>query len=169
MKIEIADATEQQLYEFATVHLGLDVPEGKGKNAVAVHMRKAGYKGSAIEIPDAPAAALQEPRQPDAIPSGKILETDLTGKIVTVLLPEQEGEMDMEFVSVNGNGMYIRRGQPSPIKYEYFRVLQDAKKIVYEQTERDGLGAPRAVSAYPIQIIDMDPEVRAFMQQQRAA
>jgi hypothetical protein len=167
MKVDIADATDAQLFQFATERLNLDVQDGAGRGAIVALMTKAGYKDTTIEVPDAPRAPVQA-RTKSAPKGGPIRESDLTGKMVTVLLPEQEGELEMEFVSVNGSAMYIRRGVPSEIKYEYFCVLQNAKKMVYDQTERDGLGTPRLVSAYPIQILDMDPDVRAFMQQQRA-
>lgn len=159
----LKDGTADQIAGHARTSLGLDVPEGMSAPEVLALIRRAGID------PDALTLAVEAPRRgrppkAEATPaaSGDVEEGSLVDMYVTIILPEVDGEPEMEPVSVDGRAMYIRRGQESRIRYPYYAALREARRFVYSSDERRGLTSRREVQAIPLQIIEMPPEVRAF-------
>lgn len=164
--IALEDATQAQLATFAHT-LGLEVNDTHSKSAIIGIILSSGYDGKTLDVEDDKPKA-QKPRAKADAPVVIEHERDLIGLPVTILINQVEGEMEMEFVGVNGVGMYIQRGIPQTIKYEYFAVLESAKKTIYPATERDGLGEAKQIPALPFTVLEMDPRIAAWRAQKAA-
>ena len=158
----LKEGTAGEIADHARTALGLDVPDGMSKSEVLALIQRAGIDANTLTLADKPnrTKAAKAGAEPDA--SGVIEEGSLIDLHVTIILPEVEGEPEMEPVSVEGRAMYIRRGEESRIRYPYYAALRDARKFSYSSDERRGLTGRREVQAVPIQIVEMPPEVRRF-------
>lgn len=149
-RIPIASASAEQLRDFATLTLGIDVHPNSNAAAIRGKMGAAWDKDYIdIEESDAPAAVVRT-TPPDEIPE--------TGKrdaqLVELLIPVQEeaGGKDNVPLSVNGRVMLVPRGKPVKIRRPYFEVLARAVRVVYDQ-DREGNMLPRFVPQYPYTLI----------------
>jgi hypothetical protein len=160
MKIQIADATATQLSNFARIHHGLDdVAPTKGREHIVARLAAVGFTEDAIEVPDPHPAPVPAQTHPAAAPSGNkrrmvkitILEQDIPGST--------EGKEPVK-VSVNGSAMYIPRGKPVDIPYEYFHALQNASYRQFDlpPDAYTPLGEARDVPRFPITVHQIDPE-----------
>jgi hypothetical protein len=164
--ITFSEATQAQLATFAHA-LGLEVNDTNSKSAIIGIIKSSGHDGDTLEVEDDKPKAVRKASKVDA-PEVPERESDLVGLPVTILLPSDETAPDMEFIGVNGVGMYIQRGIPQTIKYEYFAVLEACKKTVYTATERDGLGDAKVIPGIPFQVLEMDPRIAAWRMKKAA-
>ena len=165
--ISFSEATQAQLATFAQT-LGLEVNERHSKADILGIIKSSGHDGDTLEVEDDKPKVSRKTVKAEA-PEMPEHERDLVGLPVTIIINQVEGENDMEFVGVNGVGMFIQRGIPQTIKYEYFAVLESCKKTIYRATERDGLGEATQVPGLPYSVIDMDPRIAAWRSRKAAA
>ena len=145
-QIPIHDASATQLAEFATKNLGLDVNFRMGAAAIRAALSTAGYDETFITVEEpeaapAPVSATADPAKPR--------------KYVEVLIAAEDkpGGSDPVPVGLNGRVMWIERAKPQRIPLDYYRVLMDAKKKVYDPNPAGGLMPPREVPTYPATLL----------------
>lgn len=173
-KVKIADASVDQVRRFARVDLGLEIHENANKQGIVGKMREAGYSLDFVFIdaqaePPTPSGANLRPGGPRQIRPRIRVEN---GEEVRVLDPETKepqsevclqvhtqdkpGGEEPVFISVNGRGMWVPRGETVWIPTSYAHVLENAKEEVYEPYNGEGNGGlrpPREVQSYPFSYI----------------
>jgi hypothetical protein len=141
--VRIDAAKLNELRHFAEVQMGLDVPEGAKIVQIRALLQQAGYTKDTIEVDDDVLVPATKPEA--AAASGKT-------KIIVATQEGPGGDRPI-FVSVNDRPMYVPRGEVVEIPNEFVHVLSNAKQIVYEATDAQGLGRAREVLTYPFQIV----------------
>lgn len=175
-RIALADATEAQMREFATNHLGLEVKPSDNASKLRVAIAKA-WSEPTIIVSEAGAAQAQteavsaKPKAAAPVRSSGALVPKDSHKDprVTLIVARQEGpggDRPVE-VAVNGTLILIPRGEPVTIAYRYYEALNNAVQTIYEQ-DRDGEVIGRDVHAYPFQVMAMPTpdEVSAWLASQ---
>ncbi|WP_022727224.1 hypothetical protein [Fodinicurvata sediminis] len=151
-KIPIAEATEQQLRDFAESYLGISVPHNTKLETLRAKVSQAWTKDEIIvEVADAHQA--QEgtpppPATPEQQPPGK--------KQVRILIQrtDEPGGDEAVPIGVNGRVMLVPRGQEVDIPEDYYQVLKNAVTHRYEALPDGGINPePRKVPAYPFQVL----------------
>jgi hypothetical protein len=142
--IPINDASATQLAEFAVTNLGLDVTHRLGKDAIRAKMAAVGFDKDTIEI-DVPEVSV--PKAP--------VEGAAPRKYVEVLIATEErpGGSEPIPVGLNGRVMWIERAKPQRIPRDYYQVLLDAVKQVYDPNPAGGTMPPRNVPTYPVSLL----------------
>ncbi len=79
-------------------------------------------------------------------PSNKMVEIFIDTR-------EEPGGDSPVWISCNGQGIWIPRGQNAMIRYKFVHILENAVQTVYEQTEENGPMVPREVPAYPWRLV----------------
>lgn len=163
-KIDIGEATLEQLRAFATAYLGLEVKPQTNRDGLRGLIRQAGYEAAFIfTMPEqTQPGAHTRPEGPMNVrprlrADGKPSIDSATGKPeneVRVIIHVQDKAGGDEPVSLNPNGrtMYVPRGEAHWIPDAHHEVLKNAKELVYEEYTGDGLGGlktPREVQSYP--------------------
>lgn len=148
--IKLAAATDAQLRQFATETLGLQVSAIEGPAKLRARIAQVYDKdeitlGVAAQLaqgqrPTAPAAA---PAVPDEEPMERII----------INKTEETGGADPVWVSVNGRGLWIPRGETCTVRKRYVDVLRNAVRTMYEQPEGPkGPLVAREVPSYPFTV-----------------
>lgn len=160
-------ATEEALRAHA-IALGLDADETTPRDLLIVTIRQAGFGDRAVPTVEQTPRKAKAPRPApvsdpdDAEPHGDDERALLDRAMITVLLPESDTAPEMEFVSVQGTALYIKRGTPQAIRFPFYVALRNAKRIAYAPSERNGLGPARTVPALPFSVLDMPEIVRRW-------
>lgn len=165
-KIDILEASDDQLREFATTAQGLDVTDAKSRADLLAILGPAWDQDYILVddvTPDTGAAAVPTPqvsytagnRDDGPMVKFKILQTDMPG-----------GKHPAH-PSVNGRMLVMQRNMLIEAPYAYFLDLQNAKVGVIEQG-RDQQGAdggmrpgdmtPTEVTNYPLSEVTMPPQ-----------
>jgi hypothetical protein len=149
--VKLADATDAQLRQFASDHLGLTLQSLERGAPLRAKIQAAWDKDEiTLALPDAP-AALQTGAAPT--PADAPAEAE---RMVTILIQktdDAEGAQPV-WVSVNGRGMFIERGKPQTIKERFLKALQNAVRTVYAQPDgATGEMVATEVPSYPYSII----------------
>lgn len=165
MKIRLEDATATQLSRFAWDTYGLEVPHTKGRENIIAQLQRVGFDAEEIDIAgEAPPVAGQTG---NTLPPD-VERTDTKRRMVRITIAEQdipgssEGKEPVK-VSVNGKLMYVTRGKPVDIPYEYYEVLEHAKFRQFDEApdEFTALGEARHVPRFPITVHRIDEPVAA--------
>lgn len=158
-QIKIEDASREQLHQFAELVLGVELT-GQPQKATLL-AKISSIQPDRTEIPNLAAPVVP---QPSADKSGGHFyvkdesKLDADGKprrFAKILVHTSNGPGGEEpvFVSVNGRGMWIPRGEEVEVGAEYIGALQNAVRDVYDPTtdplNQRGLSAPRKVQSYP--------------------
>jgi hypothetical protein len=155
-KIAIGEATAEQLREFATVALGLELGGRENKQMLAGKIAEA-WAQDHILISDAKApipTGGPSPvggafnRRPREAPGGEEGEFEVR---IVIQTTDRPGGDEPVPVGVNGRMMWIPRGEPVWVPEKYVAVLNAAEEHVFEEY-KEGLGGlkkPRAVKSYP--------------------
>ena len=183
-EIPIEEAAPEQLRAFANDVLGLGLPTHTKDETVLARIKTC-WKPDYITAPSEPGAPVQaeaapaeeRPAPPSAkqaeaapqppkvpVPAGRELKSDRPGSSikdpkVSLIINEQPGpggKRDV-FVSVNGSGMMIPRGEYVSVPYRYYLVLGNAILTHWEQ-EDDGELTAHDVPNYPFQVRTHPPE-----------
>lgn len=149
--VKLSDATDAQLRQFATEVLGLPVPNAERGAALRARIASV-YDKDEIALPEAPQPAQgRRPTASAADPAAGEEEPMLT---IIINKTEEAGGADPVWVSVNGRGMWIPRGERCKVKKRYVDVLVNAVRTAYEQPEGPkGPMIAREVPAYPYSIL----------------
>lgn len=139
--ISIEDASATELADFAKTYWGIETSLREGKAKILSKLADAGFVANTIETDD------PKPIAPKA--TGK---EDSSSEYATILIPKQNGQPRLQFVSVNGVAMWIERGVPSRVKKHYVTMLNDAVEEIYEASN-DGLREPSYTPAIPFQVL----------------
>lgn len=175
--ITIDDATKDQLTTFAATYLGMTLDKTMTKAAMIAKIKQAWANDQIFvheEAPDEPIPQGAPPPKPanDNERGGMVAANDnqhithqlrsLGGKddpVVRIRLEPREDDDGGPglFVSVNGRGMILPRGQEIDIPYRYVEVLRNAVETRH-RPDADGTPIPRDVTAHPFQILSMPPQ-----------
>ncbi len=147
----LADATMPELRHFAEA---LCMPESP-KNILIETLRAkiaAQWDKDEIFIVE---EDLDQPTAESEAPS----EDDSPFDIIFIEKTEEVGGTEPVWVSVNGRGQWIPRGEEVQVRHPYTHVLENAVRTVYDQ-EPDAKGlpgemVPREVKAYPFRVIQL--------------
>lgn len=142
--IPINEATATQLAEFAVTNLGLDVTHRLGTAAIRAKMGATGFDKDTIEIEVPEVSAAKAP-----------VEGAAPRKYVEVMIATEErpGGAEPVPVGLNGRVMWIERAKPQRIPRDYYQVLMDAVKKVYDPNPEGGLMPARDVPTYPVSLL----------------
>jgi len=153
-RVEIADATADQLRQFGVVQLGLDLGGTENRRTMIGKLAEIGYNLDFINLVEVSATPVVN----DA-PSGAFntRENERGEREVRITIHKQDkpGGEDHVQVGVNGRLMLIPRGDPFFVPESYVEVLKHAVELVYPEYDpskndgRGGLDEPRKVHAYP--------------------
>jgi len=129
--ISVEDATATQLADYAQTIHGLDVTFREGKAKILSKLADAGWTEDSFETEQPEVTALAP------APEGK---GDVgADEYVTIMIPKEAGKPRLEFVSVNGTGIWIERGKSSRVRRRYHHALEIAQQEVFEPSN-EGLG-----------------------------
>jgi hypothetical protein len=171
--IPIAQANQKQLYEHATLVLGLDVKPGTRPDHILAKIRTVKpdiaevMAGDELALPIQPAApapahnvgalaAAEAARQSGGVEPGPGHHDDPRVHITIPETLDAGGDRDVA-VSVNGFQWLIRRNVETPVPYRVFEALQIAWQDLYEQKKPDSpTDRPetikRTVLSYPFNV-----------------
>lgn len=151
--IKLKDATDAQLREFATAHLGMSFGADDKTGTIRAAISAAWGKDEipvAEEGPEtAKPSAKKAQRTAGAAPEGKPKKVRLI-----VNATDDDGGDEAIQLGVNGKLMLVPRGEEVEIPYPYYEVLQNAITHRYEQLRDGGINpVPRKVPLYPYQVL----------------
>lgn len=150
----IAEATIDELRQFALIALGLEIEGTENRNVVLARMRDAGHnpdaEGYRIATFDHPSPAGnnkgdggREFREVEGHPDGGRWYVPIN----IAAAPVEGGDRPVP-VRVNGRTMLIPRGKRVMVPEEYVEAIRNASETVWDMTEH-GLSNPREVPSYP--------------------
>lgn len=144
-KIQIAQASKEQLRAFAETHLGIVMPPDAKTETLRAKVAAAWNKDEIVIQDDAPASTQPDRRAaPISAPDGKV-------KLIIQRTDDAGGDEPVP-VGVNGRVMLVPRGEEVEIPKPYFEVLKNAVKHIYEPLKDGGMNPiPRKVPMYPYQ------------------
>lgn len=160
-RVAIGEASDHDLRQFAVISLGLDVPPRETREKLIARI-KATYTADEIVLPKATdmrerldevarttRPVPEEQRDPEA-PD----EVEVRIKVHTA-----QNDAKPVWVSVNGRGLWVPRGESVWLKERYVAVLEQAEQLVYPEYDMSlngglgGLGEPSAVKLYPFSYV----------------
>lgn len=150
-KIPIATATKDELRAFA-LELGImNMPNNYNREHVLSRLRQHGFAGEEIEIED---VAADSPRIAlDRISKAAAEEGDTFVRL-NIHVSELEGGNDPVYVSCNGRGCLLPRGEDITIPTRLYESLKNAVMDVYDPLKEGGISTtPRKVPRFPHQVI----------------
>jgi len=153
-RIEIADATAEQLRQFGSIILGLQLGGTENRQTMIAKFSEAGYGPDFINLGDPATAPVGSPKEGGAFNSRLNERGDTEVRIVIHKQDKAGGEEPVP-VAVNGRSMWMPRGVPHLVPETYVEVLDHAIEKIYPEYDpsenggRGGLGEPRLVHAYP--------------------
>lgn len=176
MKKPIEECSADELRNFLTINLGVEVNKRWQKNVMISKIRDAGYVDDEITIVEthvhtsqminpmnhiinevahgADEDAMQDVAAPQKYDPRNLVTPP--GKRwyqrILIALSEEKGGQDDVTVGVNGILAQIRRGMPVDVPVEYVEALSRAVKLVYPESD-NGLETPRHVALYPYQVL----------------
>lgn len=190
-KINLKEASRDELFRFATEVLGLDVAKNASQTDIIGKIFLADPDLEHIERPAQPevlqqASDVLPPAQGssyDTRPQDQVqaagkraarLDTDSRNdRRVCIILQRQdlkngtkEGERP-KFVGVNGVGVLIPRGEPVIVAERYVNALRIATETVYEQDDQTGDVIEFDVPNTPFQVLDPAPQGAKVLNEQR--
>jgi hypothetical protein len=163
-KVALGDASRAELYQFVTVHLGIQVGDSATRDQLRTKAAEAGFSDKHKIDAIATDEAATKPAQPTevlasdkATPAGPNPDIEVEDPaeqymVIQVQRSELPGGDDPVFASVNGRGIWLPRGEPIKVKRKYVEALDHAVMDVYAETE-NGLAVPRRVHAYPFSVL----------------
>lgn len=152
--IEISEATDEQLREFANLTLGLSMPANTLRETVLSKLSQAWDKTFIFQSdPVHPQASAQEGDTP-----APVTEDQEPPEIPMVRIhineTEESGGRDPVPVGVNGKVMLIPRGKAVDIPETYYKVLNNAISHKFDPLPGGGIDPnPRTVPLYPHQLV----------------
>lgn len=152
--VRLADATIEEMREFATETLGLDLSPNPNTKADTIRARIA-------EAWDKPEITVKSRADVGPAPQGQAVDEAPAGGEPMVTLEiartdDVEGSQPV-WVAVNGRGMWIPRGERVTVKHRYYEVLKNAVRRVGEQ-QRSGEIVWREVQSYSFSVVTMPTE-----------
>lgn len=163
-KIPLAEASEAQLRDFAGRHLGMELPAGAKIETLRSKIRQA-WTQPDIHVLDEHTAFVggRSVSLGDGFGSHGFVSNGIEHfmfeangrKKVRVILnrSEEAGGSEPVQVGVNGKVMLVPRGEEVEIPVEYFEVLQNAVRHIFDPLKDGGLSEPRKVPMYPYQLL----------------
>lgn len=184
--IPLAEATVEQLRQFANGYLGLFFPPNTSEATIRAKIDAAWDKPTIAVMEadeDAPLFAEEDNAPKPAVASAptpaqplRPFALDVTSRgdpKVRLIVQEQAGPGGKRpvFVGVNGVSFTIPRGKEVEIPYRYYAALNDAIEDRHEQDEQTGEINTSRVPSYPFQIVMLPPqaEVDAWNEAKAAA
>lgn len=140
IKIALTDATRPQLFQFATVTLGLEIPNTANSAGIIGRIAAADPNITEFEIEEAEAAPVKESVGNVAKPAameGKLTTHYSDDPKVLVMIPSvhgKGGDRDVQ-IAHNGDIWLMKRDQEVALPYRAFIALKDAREMDYRQTE----------------------------------
>lgn len=176
-KIPLAEATTDQLREFAQTTLGISIhPSSKPETALTKINEAWDKDFILVSTPDLLADEAEQfdgfaPQVGGPLPVTAGQQPPKDG-YVRVLIPQSEapGGRDAVQLSVNGVAMLVARDKPSDIRYRYLEVLKNAVQAIYDPLPEGGISTtPRMVPTINFQILAYGKAVPDDDNERRAA
>jgi hypothetical protein len=151
--IRLVDATHAELSAFATQDLNLELPDAATRADIIELIKQSGHTAKSFELDD---MARRPVGMAARAPSGDL--DDYTHVKLTIAMQDIPGGREPVFVSVNGRGMFIPRGEPVEVARRYYEsALRDAVEVHYPETQeltrdRSALEAPIETPRFPITV-----------------
>jgi len=163
VKIAFSDATDNQLYDYVTGVLNLDVPQTASRAVLLSKLAQATTEQE-IEVevvekrkPGRPARDKADDAEDEddasvVVKSPEQLALERANEKIKIEIPIQPGAGGDEPVpvSVNGRVIFITRGEVVEVARKYVEVLDNAVQYIYPENDASVLGEPRRVPMYPI-------------------
>ncbi len=155
-RVEVEDATADQLRTFASQVLGIEIGGRENKPTMIGKMAEVGYAMSFINLPPSAPAPSGGPSQRGAFNtrvSDKVGEDGNLVKEIRIILhtKDEPGGDRAVPVSVNGKSMLIPRGTEEWVPEHFVEALDHAEEDIYDEYSEGlgGLKKPRTVKSYP--------------------
>lgn len=134
MHIPFNEATREQLFDYATNVLGLDVGQGTNNSRLIELIRKTNSGAQGIDV-----EATSEPIVRSAEITGPGRKAYSTDPTIEVNVNNQEGRGGDRPVpvSVNGDQILIRRNEWVKIPYRFYLAMMNAVQTTYEPITND--------------------------------
>lgn len=151
-RIELQDATAEQLRRFGATILGIEVSGRENREKMLAKFAEVNYGLGFITLPDEAPVPTGGPRADNAA-FNRRTNPDTGKEEVLILLHTEDkpGGDRAVAVGVNGSQMLIPRGEKVWVPEAYVEVLNNAEEYHYPEYD-DGLGGlkkPRVVKSYP--------------------
>lgn len=161
-QIAIAEASKEQLFQFAKGRLGLDVPLSITKSMLLAKISVAHDKDT-IDVPDvdeevdlnAPVLTPKGKRAPTSEEGSRLVSKGGKGDPLVEMTLHQSAEKDGKrpvFVAVNGVEILVPRGERIKLPYRYFHALENAIRTEGTWDEQSNEIIKTEVPAYPFLI-----------------
>lgn len=155
-RIEIDDATADQLRNFASQVLGIEIGGRENKPTMIGKMAEVGYSMSFINLPPSAPAPSGGPDQRAAFNTRINAKGVKEIRIIIHTKDEPGGDRAVPF-SVNGKSMLIPRGSEEWVPEHFVEALDHAEEDIFDEySSGDGLGGlkkPRTVKSYPFSFV----------------
>lgn len=154
-RIQIEEATAEQLRQFGVQVLGLEVTGRENKQMMMGKFTEVGFNMAFITLTSAAPTPTGGPT--DERGAFNRRENEAGRKEVRIMIhtvDQPGGDRDV-VVAVNGKFMTIPRGKPQWVPESYVEALDHAEEQTYDQYDQsvnDGMGGlnrPRLVKSYP--------------------
>jgi hypothetical protein len=163
--VPLKQATIAQLTAFATEVLNISLEPGLKQPQIVARIKAVAPEISDITLPGQPGspdhdATPDAPKAPAAV--GSRPRPGRT-RILIQAREDMGGDRPL-FVSVNGSGMLIPRGEAVDVPDPYAEVLKNAVEVHYEQKTGDEgeiIYVPRHVPRFPMSIMGPTPATAA--------
>lgn len=151
-RIEIDDATADQLRTFAGQILGIEIGGRENKPTMIGKMTEVGYSMSFINLPPSAPTPSGGPSQRGAF-NTRINAAGVKEIRIILHTKDEPGGARAVPVQVNGKPMLVPRGEECWVPAHFVEALDHAEEDIYDEySPDDGLGGlrkPRKVKSYP--------------------
>lgn len=146
-QVPLADATPDQLRDFATKFLNLPLEDGESDSAILAKIQAAQPGSTLIFVnePDTPEeAAATETAEVELRPEEQIgRSTGTLGEgdpraVIFIPISEMPGGSGDVFVGVNGRAWQLKRGHDLNVPWRVVVALQNAEATIVEHSQEEG-------------------------------
>ena len=154
IKLPIADASDAQLFDYATKVLQLECGTGAGRDAIIATISLA-WQNDWIMVEAGEHSVLFAQDDPVNVHAVKLAgskgENDPRVEL-TIHQTEMPGGKDPVPVGVNGQTVVIQRNMRASVPYRYYVALQNANRMLVSQDLATGELSEIVVNNYPMTI-----------------
>lgn len=152
IKVQITDASDEQIRGFVTVFLALDIKPAAKREQMLAKMSEAGWSMPFITVAES---------EPEVSGSSKASygQTRKNAKgedeiKVLINASDKQGGDSPVFLGLNGTGIYVPRGEECWMPEKYLSCLKNAVEDFFD-TNEDGeaIHPPRKILSYPFQTV----------------
>ena len=161
-QIPIEKASKHQLVFFATMIMGLEIPDNATKETIIGAVYAAGWPNE--HIVEYQTGGEEITTQTIESSDGYVFEFN-GRQMASIIIHNSDkpgGERPVQ-CGVNGKVVLLKRGEPIGVPLEYVETLNNAEELIYEQDASNptgGIRLARAVKSYPFSYHGARPDPR---------